>query len=53
MNLSINAVTMTSLELVSFINASRELGAAELRHSDFLEKVPTVLGLVILNRSCN
>jgi hypothetical protein len=36
---------MTSLELVSFINSSRELGAAELRHSDFLEKVPTVLGL--------
>lgn len=44
MNL-VNTITMTSLELVSFINSSRAEGEAVLRHSDFLEKVPTVLGL--------
>jgi phage antirepressor YoqD-like protein len=49
-------VTMTSLELVEFINAFRRTqaeaagqafpspGFAELRHSDFLAKVPQVLG---------
>lgn len=36
-------ITMTSLELVKFINASREDGDSELRHSDFLSKVPKVL----------
>lgn len=38
------AVTMTSLELVDFINSQRGSGAAELAHSDFLKKVPQVLG---------
>lgn len=49
-------VTMTSLELVEFINAFRQEQAAragqefpsrrfaELQHKDFLEKVPVVLG---------
>lgn len=36
-------VTMTSLELVDFINASRNEGEAEVRHSDFLVKVEKVL----------
>lgn len=39
-----SAVTMTSLDLVQFINNQREAGAAELAHSDFLKKVPQVLG---------
>ena len=38
------AVTMTSLELVDYINSQRESEAAELAHSDFLKKVPQVLG---------
>lgn len=37
------SVTMSSLELVAFINASRQAGEAELRHADFLKKVPKVL----------
>lgn len=37
------SVTMSSLELVAFINASRQAGEAELRHADFLAKVPKVL----------
>lgn len=37
-------ITMTSLELVQFINNQRGVGAAELAHSDFLKKVPQVLG---------
>ena len=36
--------TMTSLELVEFINASRKDGEAELRHDHFMAKVPKVLG---------
>jgi hypothetical protein len=36
--------TMTSLELVDFINASRKDGEAELRHDHFMAKVPKVLG---------
>lgn len=39
-----SAVTMTSLELVEFINSQRAEGAAVLAHSDFLKKVPVVLG---------
>lgn len=51
-----NAVTMTSLELVDFINHHRKelaerngesfpsRGHAELAHADFLKKVPEVLG---------
>jgi anti-repressor protein len=38
------AVTMSSLELVSFINSQRGDGEAELTHADFLKKVPKVLG---------
>ena len=38
------AVTMTSLELVEFINSKREKRDAVLAHSDFLKKVPQVLG---------
>lgn len=35
---------MSSLELVEFINMNRKEGGAELRHADFLIKVPKVLG---------
>ena len=35
---------MSSLDMVAFINATRESGKAELRHADFLAKVPNVLG---------
>lgn len=41
---TVNPVTMTSLELVDYINSQRGEGEAELRHSDFLAKVPNVLG---------
>lgn len=37
-------VTMTSLELVDFINSQRTAGEAELRHDHFMAKVPKVLG---------
>jgi hypothetical protein len=36
--------TMSSLELVEFINASRQPGESELRHDSFMVKVPKVLG---------
>lgn len=36
--------TMTSLELVDFINCQRQSGEPELRHDHFLAKVPKVLG---------
>lgn len=36
--------TMTSLELVEFINSQRGPGEAELRHDHFMAKVPKVLG---------
>jgi phage antirepressor YoqD-like protein len=40
------AVTMTSLELVDFINELRknEAGTAVLRHDDFMRKVPRIIG---------
>lgn len=38
------AITMTSLELVQFINNQREAGESELRHDHFMAKVPQVLG---------
>lgn len=38
------AVTMTSLELVEFINKQRKEGESELRHDHFMAKVPQVLG---------
>ena len=37
-------VTMTSLELVEFINVQRNEDEAELRHDHFMAKVPQVLG---------
>ena len=40
----IHTVTMTSMELVEYINTQRGEGAAVLAHSDFLKKVPQVLG---------
>ena len=42
--LAVNQVTMTSLELVDFINSLRKEGDAELRHDNFMAKVPKVLG---------
>ena len=41
---SVNPVTMTSLELVDYINSQRGEGEAELQHKHFLEKVQKVLG---------
>lgn len=38
------SVTMSSLELVAFINDGRQAGAPELRHDSFMAKVPKVLG---------
>lgn len=43
LNGSIEQVTMTSLELVEFINQSRKQNESEISHSDFLKKVPKVL----------
>lgn len=37
-------ITMTSLELVDFINEQRAPGESELRHDHFMVKVPKVLG---------
>ena len=37
-------VTMTSVELVDFINSQRKEGDAELRHDHFMAKTPKVLG---------
>lgn len=37
-------VTMTSLELVDFINSQRKEDEALVRHADFMTKVPKVLG---------
>jgi hypothetical protein len=42
-------VTMTSLELVDFINADRSVANAVLAHSDFMKKVPNVIGGVTEN----
>ena len=35
---------MSSLDMVAYINATREAGKPELRHDHFLAKVPNVLG---------
>lgn len=43
---------MTSLELVEYINSQRGEGDAVLAHSDFLKKVPQVLGEGAGNFSC-
>ena len=37
-------ITMTSLELVDYINSQRGEGESELRHDNFMAKVPKVLG---------
>ncbi|EQM66168.1 hypothetical protein QYE80_32370 [Pseudomonas tohonis] len=59
-----DAATMTSLELVEFINSHRQRqaeaagqdfpskGFAKLEHADFLKKVPDVLGEHAGNFSC-
>lgn len=39
-----SALTMASLELVEFINSQRKPGEPELRHDNFMAKVPKVLG---------
>lgn len=35
---------MSSLDMVAYINATREAGKAELQHKHFLAKVPSVIG---------
>lgn len=37
-------LTMSSLEMVSYINSTRKAGDAEVRHDNFLPKVTRVLG---------
>ena len=44
MAIAMSVATMTSLELVDFINNQRGEGEATLAHSDFLKKVLLVLG---------
>jgi hypothetical protein len=39
-----SVATMSSLEMVEFINSQRRPGKAEIAHADFLKKVPLVLG---------
>ncbi len=52
-SLTLNIVTMTSLELVELINSQRKEDEATLAHSDFLKKVPIVLGESVAgNFSC-
>lgn len=41
-----DVLTMSSLEMVKLINSTRKEGDAELTHSDFLKKVPKVLGVI-------
>jgi hypothetical protein len=38
------AQTVSSLDIVDYINHIRKPGSAILRHDDFMRKVPTVLG---------
>lgn len=40
---SVVAITMTSLEMVDFINSQRGATESELRHDHFMAKVPKVL----------
>lgn len=42
--LTTTQATMSSLELVDFININRQHGDPELRHDNFMTKVPKVLG---------
>lgn len=46
MNLTTQA-TMSSIEMVDFINSTRKEGQSELRHDNFMVKVPKVLGELI------
>ena len=48
---STEVLTMSSLEMVSYINSTRKAGEAEVRHADFLSKVPRVLNGVERNFS--
>ena len=41
---AIRVLTMSSLEMVSYINSTRKPGDAKVEHYDFLKKVPQVLG---------
>jgi hypothetical protein len=36
---------MSSLDMVAYINSTREPGSAEVRHDNFMAKVPNVLGV--------
>jgi hypothetical protein len=45
LNLETAVVTMSSLELVEFINAERGADVAQLRHDHFMTKVVEVLGV--------
>jgi len=42
---SSKVLTMSSLEMVSYVNSTRSLGESELRHDNFMAKVPKVLGI--------
>lgn len=45
MNLVISdSLTMTSLEMVEFLNSQRGPDESELRHDNFMAKVPQVIG---------
>ncbi|MHC8408319.1 Rha family transcriptional regulator [Pseudomonas sp. TMB3-21] len=41
---NVSRVSMTSIELVDFINSTKEEGQPELRHDHFMAKVPRVIG---------
>ena len=41
-----DVVTMSSLEMVSYINSTRKPGEAEVRHDNFMTKVEKVLGIL-------
>lgn len=41
---SVNQPTMSSLEMVEFINSQRQTGEPDVLHKNFLAKVPVVLG---------
>ncbi len=53
MKTSDSPVTMTSLELVEFINSQREADEPELTHANFLAKVPKVLGQTSHSFECD
>lgn len=53
MKVSDSTVTMTSLELVEFINSQRDAYEPELTHANFLAKVPKVLGATSHSFECD